>query len=126
MDPAHDHNPRAFGVSNQMVLGIAIPMTLGLITVPLVGIVDMAVIGQLGSAALMGGIAVGSSLFDIVASSFNFLRMGTTGLTAQALGAGDHVSERAVAYRALMIALADRPVRCAMGADRDGRVFCRQ
>nr|WP_319390462.1 MATE family efflux transporter [uncultured Cohaesibacter sp.] len=105
MDIASEHNPRAFGVSNRMVLGIAIPMTLGLITVPLVGIVDMAVIGQLGSAALMGGIAIGSSLFDIVASSFNFLRMGTTGLTAQALGAGDHVSERAVAYRALMIAL---------------------
>ena len=98
-------NKRAFVVTHKMVLGIAVPMTLGLITVPLVGIVDMAVIGQLGSAALMGGIAIGSSLFDIVASSFNFLRMGTTGLTAQALGAGDSVSERAVAYRALMIAL---------------------
>nr|WP_321462362.1 MATE family efflux transporter [uncultured Cohaesibacter sp.] len=99
------NNKQAFHVTHRMVLAIAIPMTLGLITVPLVGIVDMAVIGQLGSAPLMGGIAIGSSLFDIVASSFYFLRMGTTGLTAQALGSGDVISQRAVAYRALMIAL---------------------
>ena len=105
MDLAPEDNKRAFSVTHKLVLGIAVPMTLGLITVPLAGIVDMAVIGQLGSASLMGGIAIGSSLFDIVASSFNFLRMGTTGLTAQALGAGDMVSQRAVAYRALIIAL---------------------
>nr|WP_320143460.1 MATE family efflux transporter [uncultured Cohaesibacter sp.] len=105
MDIAPADNKRAFSVTHRLVLEIAVPMTLGLITVPLAGIVDMAVIGQLGSAALMGGIAIGSSLFDIVASSFNFLRMGTTGLTAQALGADDTVSQRAVAYRALVIAL---------------------
>ncbi|WP_316859000.1 MATE family efflux transporter [uncultured Cohaesibacter sp.] len=98
-------NVRAFTVTHRMVLGIAIPMTLGLLTVPVVGIVDMAVIGQLGQAALIGGIAIGSTLFDLVAASCNFLRMGTTGLTAQAIGAGDKVSERAVAYRALMLAL---------------------
>nr|WP_321445742.1 MATE family efflux transporter [uncultured Cohaesibacter sp.] len=99
-------NPRyAFNVTHQMVLAIAVPMTLGLVTVPLVGIVDMAVIGQLGNAALMGGIAIGALLFDIVAMSCSFLRMGTTGLTAQAVGAQDPVSQRAVAYRALMMAV---------------------
>ena len=86
-----------------MVLQIAIPMTLGLVTVPLVGMVDMAVIGQLGDAALMGGIAIGALLFDFVASCCNFLRMGTTGLTAQAIGARDEEMQRAVAYRALML-----------------------
>lgn len=100
------NDPRfAFDVTHRMVLAIAVPMTLGLVTVPLVGIVDMAVIGQLGDAALMGGIAIGALLFDIVAVSFNFLRMGTTGLTAQAVGAQDPVSQRAVAYRALMLAV---------------------
>ncbi|PLW74869.1 MATE family efflux transporter [Cohaesibacter celericrescens] len=99
-----DQNLLAFDVTHKMVLGIAIPMTLGLVTVPLVGIVDMAVIGQLGSASLMGGIAVGALMFDVVAASCNFLRMGTTGLTAQAVGAGDEISQRAVVYRAFMLA----------------------
>lgn len=98
-------NPNAFDVSHRMVLAIALPMTLGLITVPIVGMVDMAVIGQLGDAALMGGIAIGALLFDFIAVSFNFLRMGTTGLTAQAVGANDPISQRAVIYRALMLAL---------------------
>ncbi len=99
-------NPRyAFNVTHQMVLAIAVPMTLGLVTVPLVGIVDMAVIGQLGNAALMGGIAIGALLFDIVAMSCSFLRMGTTGLTHKLSEAQDPVSQRAVAYRALMLAV---------------------
>lgn len=97
---------RQFDVTHRMVLAIAGPMTLGLITVPLVGMVDMAVIGQLGDAALMGGIAVGALIFDFIATCFLFLRMGTTGLAAQALGAGDAVAQRAVIYRALIMALA--------------------
>ena len=99
-------NKQAFEVSHRMVLAIALPMTLGLITVPIVGMVDMAVIGQLGSAALMGGIAVGTLLFSVVATSFNFLRMGTTGLAAQAFGQQDDLAQRAVIYRALFLALA--------------------
>ncbi|SNY91906.1 putative efflux protein, MATE family [Cohaesibacter sp. ES.047] len=106
MDAPAVDNPNAFDVTHHMVLTIAIPMTLGLVTVPIVGIVDMAVIGQLGEAHLMGGIAVGALLFSIVAASFNFLRIGTTGLTAQAVGRGDGVSQRAVLYRALLISLA--------------------
>lgn len=97
-------NPNAFDVTHRTVLAIALPMTLGLITVPIVGMVDIAVIGQLGDAALMGGIAIGALLFDFIAVSFNFLRMGTTGLTAQAVGANDTISQRAVIYRALILA----------------------
>ncbi len=93
-----------FDVTHKMVLAIAIPMILGLITVPIVGMVDMAVIGQLGEAALMGGIAIGALLISFLATSFNFLRMGTTGLAAQALGNGDKIAQRAVLYRALMLA----------------------
>ncbi len=76
-------------------------MTLAYLTTPLVGIVDMAVIGQLGNAALLGGIAVGAIIFNIVFTSFNFLRSGTTGLTAQALGAGDRQEINDIAWRAL-------------------------
>lgn len=93
-----------FDVTHKMVLGIAVPMIMGLITVPIVGMVDMAVIGQLGDAALMGGIAIGALLISFLATSFNFLRMGTTGLAAQALGNGDKVAQRAVLYRALILA----------------------
>lgn len=94
-----------FVVTHKMVLAIAIPMTLGMITVPIVGMVDMAVIGQLGKASLMGGIAIGALLISIVSTSFNFLRMGTTGLTAQAVGSGDEIAQRAVIYRALILAI---------------------
>ncbi|MCV6601320.1 MAG: MATE family efflux transporter [Cohaesibacter sp.] len=97
-----DHTDIA--ITHKMVLGIAVPMTLGLITVPIVGMVDMAVIGQLGDAALMGAIAIGALLISVVSTSFNFLRMGTTGLAAQALGKKDPIAQRAVLYRALILA----------------------
>jgi MATE family, multidrug efflux pump len=96
---------RTFEVSNRAVLAIAVPMTIAYLSTPLLGVVDTAVIGQLGDAALIGGIAVGAVVFDIIFTTFNFLRSGTTGLTAQALGAGDAEEERAVLWRALSVAL---------------------
>ncbi|MCW2307092.1 MATE family efflux transporter [Rhodobium gokarnense] len=96
---------RRFDVTNRGVVAIALPMTLAYLSTPLVGLVDTAVIGRLGIAALMGGIAIGAVVFDFIFSIFNFLRNGTTGLTAQALGAGDVVEERAVFLRFLVIAL---------------------
>jgi MATE family, multidrug efflux pump len=93
-------------VTHGRVIGIAVPMTLAYLTTPLVGIVDMAVIGQLGNAALLGGIAVGAIIFNIVFTSFNFLRSGTTGLTAQALGAGDGQEINDIAWRALGLGIA--------------------
>lgn len=95
---------RAFPVNSRVVVGLAAPMTLAYISTPLLGIVDMAVIGQLSNAALIGGIAVGAIIFDIIFSGFNFLRLGTTGLTAQALGRKDSKEQQAVYYRAVMLA----------------------
>jgi MATE family multidrug resistance protein len=103
-EPAAEARVRPFEVTNRSVLAIAVPMTLAYLSTPLLGLVDTAVIGQLGDAALLGGIALGGVLFDLVFTSFNFLRSGTTGLTAQAVGAEEHEEEHAVLLRALLLA----------------------
>lgn len=95
---------RAFDVNNRMVLAIAVPMTLAFLTTPLLGLVDTAVVGRLGDAALLGGLAIAAILFDLVFTTFNFLRSATTGLVAQAMGRGDSGEEQAVFWRSLMIA----------------------
>lgn len=95
---------RAFRVDSWTVFRIAVPMTLAFLTTPLLGAVDTAVVGQLGDPALLGGIAVGALVFDVIFSTFNFLRSGTTGLTAQALGAGDRHAQSLVLLRALLLA----------------------
>lgn len=95
---------RAFAVTNRVVLSIALPMTLAYLTTPLLGVVDTAVVGQLGDAAMLGGLAVGALAFDVVFATFNFLRSGTTGLVAQAFGRGDRVEQQAVFWRAFAIA----------------------
>ena len=74
---------------NREVVRLAVPSILANITVPLVGIVDTAVAGHLGDAALIGGIAVGTMLFDLLYWNMGFLRVGTGGITAQAYGRGD-------------------------------------
>lgn len=96
---------RPFEVSNRLVLSIALPMMLAYLTTPLLGIVDTAVIGRLGDAALLGGLAAGAIVFDLVFATFNFLRTGTTGLVAQAYGRGDAPEEQAVFWRALVVAV---------------------
>jgi MATE family multidrug resistance protein len=99
-------NPRAFDVTHRSVFMIAVPMTFAYLSTPLVGLADTAVIGQLGDAALIGGIAVGSILFDILFTSCNFLRSGTTGLVAQAIGAHDRKTLGATLVRALLTGIA--------------------
>ena len=64
------------------------PSILANITIPLVGIVDTAIVGHLSDAAAIGGIAIGTMLFDLLYWNFGFLRVGTSGLTAQAFGKG--------------------------------------
>lgn len=96
---------QAFTVSNRTVLAIAVPMTLAYMTTPLLGLADTAIIGQYGDAAMLGGLAAGALVFDFVFSTLSFLRSGTTGLVAQALGAGDSGEEQAVFWRAFLIAL---------------------
>jgi len=71
------------------VLRLAVPSILANITIPLVGIVDVAIIGHISNASAVGGIAVGTMLFDLLYWNFGFLRVGTSGLTAQAYGRGD-------------------------------------
>ncbi len=93
------------GVTHGRVLAIALPMTLANVATPLSGFVNAAVVGQLGRADLLGAIALAAVLFDVVFWPFAFLRMGTTGLTAQAVGARDRAEESAALFRALLLAL---------------------
>lgn len=105
---------RAFSVTNRSVLAIAVPMTLAYLTTPLLGLVDTAVVGQFGDAALLGGLAAGALAFDVVFTTFNFLRSGTTGLVAQAFGRGDALEEQAVFWRAVLIAVVAGVVLAAL------------
>ena len=91
-------------VTSRDVLAIAIPMIVSNATVPLAGIADTAVVGQLNDPALIGGVALGSTVFSMLFWAFGFLRMGTTGLTAQAAGAGNRAEIAANLYRPLVIA----------------------
>lgn len=93
---------------NKDILKLAVPSILANITVPLVGMADIAVAGHLGSdaAAMIGGIAIGSMLFDLLYWNFGFLRVGTGGLTAQAYGRGDMGECARIFVRAVGIALA--------------------
>ena len=91
-------------VSNARVFTIAGPAMLTNVTTPLLGVVATAAIGRLADAALLGGVALASVAFDYLFWLFGFLRMGTVGLTAQALGADDKREQRAVLARALLIA----------------------
>ncbi len=74
------------------------------LTTPLLGIVSTMAIGRLGDAALLGGVALASVTLDCVLWLFGFLRMGTVALTAQALGAGDHLEVKATPLRGLILA----------------------
>lgn len=96
---------RPFHVTHKMVLMIAVPMTLAGMTTPLLGLVDTGVIGQLGNAGMLGGLAMGALVFDCIFSVFGFLRTGTTGLVAQAMGRDDPSEEIMVFWRAIIIAL---------------------
>lgn len=71
---------------NRRILQIAVPSIVSNITVPLLGLIDVSIVGHLGSAAYIGAIAVGGMLFNIIYWIFGFLRMGTSGMTSQALG----------------------------------------
>lgn len=74
---------------DKQILQIALPSILSNITVPLLGLVDVAIVGHLGAASYIGAIAVGGMLFNIIYWIFGFLRMGTSGMTSQALGKRD-------------------------------------
>ena len=85
---------------------LALPMILAGISTPLLGLVDTAVIGHLDSAHYLGAVAIGALVFNFLFWGFGFLRMGTSGLTAQAWGAQRPDEVLALLYRAVSIGAA--------------------
>ena len=93
----------ADAVTHRRVLRIALPIVLSNATVPILGAVDTGVVGQLGLAAPIGAVGIGAVILTSIYWVFGFLRMGTTGLTSQAAGAGDRAEVAALLSRALLL-----------------------
>ncbi|WP_299284548.1 MATE family efflux transporter [uncultured Tateyamaria sp.] len=91
-------------LTHRRVLKIALPIVLSNATVPILGAVDVGVVGQMGEAAPIGAVAMGSIILTTVFWIFGFLRMGTVSLVGQAAGAGDEAEVSAWLTRALMVA----------------------
>lgn len=89
---------------NKQILHIALPSIISNITVPLLALVDTTIVGHLGSASYIAAIALGGMIFNMIYWLFNFLRMGTGGLTAQAYGANQHQATNYILLRSLTIA----------------------
>lgn len=90
---------------NKEILRLAIPNIITTLTVPLLGMVDLAIVGHMGSSVYIGAIALGTMIFNMIYWNFGFLRMGTSGFTAQAYGAGQQDEAVHILSRALLIAL---------------------
>ena len=91
-------------ITHRRVLGIALPIVLANATVPILGAVDTGVVGQLGEAAPIGAVGIGAVIISLLYWFFGFLRMGTSGMVAQAYGAGDIAETGALLTRALIFA----------------------
>ncbi len=90
-------------ITHKRVLGIAFPIVLANATVPILGVVDTGVVGQLGDPVPIGAVGIGAIILTAIYWLFGFLRMGTTGMTSQALGAGDQGEADALLSRALIL-----------------------
>ena len=88
-------------LTRRAIFAQAWPIMLGQTTVPLVGLVDTAVIGRTGDAAALAGVALGTMVINLIFWTFGFLRMGMTGMTAQAQGAGDEREVEAMLLRGI-------------------------
>ena len=95
----------AFMSMNKQILRLAIPSILANITIPLVGLVDTIIVGHISDAHAIGGIAIGTMLFDLLYWNFGFLRVGTSGMTAQAFGRNDRVECARLLTQSVSIAL---------------------
>ena len=93
----------AEAITHARVLKISVPIVISNATVPLMGIVDTGVVGQSAEAAPIAAVAAGAITLSAVYWIFGFLRMGTAGLAAQAVGAGDRVEVGALLMRVLLI-----------------------
>ncbi|QIZ76322.1 MATE family efflux transporter [Ferrimonas lipolytica] len=87
-------------------LNLALPFIVATVTQPLLGAVDTAVIGQLGVAALIGGVAIGTVVMNTLYWLFGFFRVSTTGQSAMAVGRGDYAEQAAALIRPLVVAIA--------------------
>lgn len=90
-------------LTHRRLLKIAAPIVISNATVPILGAVDTGVVGQMGQAAPIGAVGIGAVILTMLYWVFGFLRMGTTGLAAQAHGAGDWPERGAILMRALLI-----------------------
>lgn len=104
-----------FDVRSADVWKIALPASVAFITEPMVGIVDITVIGRLGDPALLGGLVLGALVFDFIFSLAYFLRLGTAGLTAQAVGARDPRDGLMHAARAIALGIIIGVAMIALG-----------
>lgn len=105
MTTSTHNNNRGPALTHRAILSIAVPIMISNVSTPLLGVVDTAVMGHIPDPAYIGAVAFGALVFNFVFWGFGFLRMGTTGLTAQALGAADADEIRASLGRAVLIAL---------------------
>lgn len=101
---------------HRQILHIALPSIVSNITVPLLGLADVTIVGHLGATAYIGAIAVGGMLFNMAYWLFGFLRMGTSGLTAQAYGRGDRTATSLALVRSLAVAFAIAALLIALHA----------
>ena len=90
---------------NKRILSLAIPNIISNLSVPMLSAVDTALMGRLENEQYLGAIAIGGIIFGFVYWGFSFLRMGVTGLTAQAYGARDSEESTLILKRALIVAL---------------------
>ena len=95
--------PEVAPITHRRVLKIALPIVLSNATVPILGLVDTGVVGQMGQAAPIGAVGMGAVILTAIYWIFGFLRMGTTGLVAQARGAGDTAETGALLMRGLLL-----------------------
>ena len=92
-------------IRDRQILQIALPSIVSNITVPLLGMIDVAIVGHMGSPVYIGAVAVGSMIFNLVYWLFGFLRMGSSGMTSQALGRKDLTEVTRILVRSVVIAL---------------------
>jgi len=101
---ASDKSPHS--ITHRRVLQVAVPIMISNATVPILGAVDTGVVGQLGEAAPIGAVGIGAVVISALYWFFGFLRMGTTGLAAQARGRGEIAETGAILTRGLMLGFA--------------------
>lgn len=90
-------------LTHRRVLAIALPIVISNATVPILGLVDTGVVGQLGTPEPIGAVGLGAMILTMIYWVFGFLRMGTTGMTSQAVGAGNQTEVSALLMRSLLL-----------------------